>query len=121
MVTANSPLHNVGQFFRSVCTDNAEVGGMAFLGNGQDWNEKHGVGSRDLSSTLCQVVNLNGIGLLPIDAIRTGAEFFVFSKFTGIGIKGIAMTGSVTHRITRWVLVGMQGMEAGEWQGQHWL
>jgi len=38
---------------------------------------------------------------LPIDAIRAGAELFVFSKFTSIRIKGIAMTGSMTHRITR--------------------
>ncbi len=66
-------------FFRSVGTDDAEVGGMAVFGNGQDWNEKHGAGSCDHSCTLCQVVNLGGIGLLPKFAIGTGAEFFVFS------------------------------------------
>jgi len=58
-------------------------------------------------------MNLSGIGLLPIGAIRAGAELFVFSKFTGIGIKRIAMKGSVVHGIPRWVLVGMQGLEAG--------
>jgi len=58
-------------------------------------------------------VNLCGIGFLPIYAIRAGAELFVFSKFTSIGIKGIAMKGSMTHGITRWVLGGMQGVEAG--------
>jgi len=101
-------------FFRLVCTDDVGVGGTAPLGNGQDWNEEHGVGPRDCCSTLCQVMNLSGIGLLSIDAIGAGAELFVFSKFTSIGIKHIAMKGSVVHGITRWVLVGMQGLEVGE-------
>jgi len=84
------------------------------FGNGRDWNEKHGVGSWDLSHTLCQVVNLGDIGLLPVEAIGTGAESFVFSKFASIGIKSIAMIGGVTHRIMRWVLTGVYGMEVGE-------
>ncbi len=94
-------------FFRPVGTNNVEVGGMAVFGNGLDWDEKHGIGSRDLSCTLCQVVNLGDIGLLPVEAIGAGAELFLFSKFASIGIKSIAMTGGVMQGSTRWVLFGM--------------
>jgi len=48
MITTNGPPHMVWDgLFRSVCTDNAEVGSTASLGNGQDRNEKHGVGPGD--------------------------------------------------------------------------
>jgi len=62
---------------------------------------------------LCQAMNLGGIGLLPIDAIGAGAELFVFSKLTSIGIIHIAMKCSMAHGITRQVLVGVQCLESG--------
>jgi len=58
-------------------------------------------------------MNLGGVGLLPIFAIGAGAELFVFSKFTSIRIKCVAMKCSMAHRITRWVLFGIQCMEVG--------
>ncbi len=52
-------------------------------------------------------MDFGSIGLLPEDAIRTGAELLVFGKFTSVGIKGIAMLSGVLDGVNRMALVGM--------------
>jgi len=80
LVTANGPSYTMwDSFFRPVCTNDAEVGGKSSFGNGRNQNEKDGVGSGGRGSTLCQAMNLRGIGMLPQEAIRAGAKLFVFS------------------------------------------
>jgi len=71
------------------------------LGDGQNGDEKHGVGSWGVAMPLCELVDFGGIGCLPQQPIRTVAEFFVFFKFTHIWIEGIAMEGNVYCKLGR--------------------
>jgi len=78
MVATNKPLDMMWDgLFWAMSTNDVQVSGTATMGNGRNRNEEHGVGPRDCSCALCQVVYLSGIGLLPQCTIRTFAEFGV--------------------------------------------
>ncbi len=94
-------------FFGLVGTYDAEISGMAPQGNGHDWDEEYGVGPGNHWSALGQVMDFSSVGLLPEDAIRTGAELLLFGEFTSVGIKDIAMQSGVLDRVNRMALVGM--------------
>ncbi len=93
--------------FRSVGTYDVEISGTAPQGNGCDWDKEHGVGPRNHWSALGQVMDFSSIGLLPEDAIGTGAELLVFGEFTSVWIKGIAMQSGILDRVNRMGLFGM--------------
>jgi len=119
MVTTDCPPDTMwDSFFRPMGTDNAEVSGTMSSGNGRDWNEIDGVGPGNQGSTLCQAVNLGGIGVLPQDAIGARTELFVFCQFTSVGIKHIAMECRMAGRSVGWAMVSMCCMEA---RGTAWL
>jgi len=99
-------------------TDDAEVSGTASCGNGRDRNEMDCVGPGNQGSTLCQAVNLGGIGLLPHAAIRARTELFVLCQFTSVRIKCIAMECCMVCRSMGWAMVSMCCMEA---RGMAWL
>jgi len=81
--------------FWAMSTNDAQISGMATMGNGRDRNEKHSIGPRDGGHALCQAVYLSGIGLLSQSTIRNFAEFGIFSQLTGVGVEGIAVASSV--------------------------
>jgi len=102
----------VGQFLGAMSTNNVQVSGMVPRWNCGDRDEEHGVGPRDGSHTLCQVMDLGDVGLLPQGTIRAFAEFSIFSRCACVQVEGIAMVGSVPQ-VNRWEwgLCGMESME----------
>jgi len=119
MIPTNGPLNTMWDgLFGLMGADNVEVGGMVAMESGRNMDKEHGVGPWDGINPLCQAVNFCSIGLLPHGAIRTFPEFGIFSKFTGVGVEGIAMEGGVKWAsIWGCILGSMQSMEAGGMTG----
>jgi len=107
MVTTNGPSYTVWNcLFWPVCTHNPKIHGCFAMGNGRDWDEKHGIGPWHCWCTLGQAVYFSGVGSFPECAISAVAKG-IFHQFSGIQVECIAMVCHVLTKMGSMVAWGM--------------
>jgi len=108
MISTHGRPDAMGYFlFWAVCTHDVQICSFLVAWDGQDWDEEHGVGASYFAMSLCQAVDLCGVGCLPHGAIGAVAESAIFGKLSSVWVECIAVESILRHQ--SWVLDGCTG------------